>query len=355
MLEAMGNVFLPNCSPIQETEYPMSESIGERSIFYRLGESEIFEYANKHTMINGSLLVDVIPRMVVKDHGFVHVGFNQLAKEVRYELFESSRFKMSCKKDMVRMLEAGNVVMVYSEEYKLPTSIPYIAQSNGRNINTIFVNISDFVKIDQYGQFQVEVTRNYNALMAVLFAACVAYRIITMNSALPADLADGMILMYASMMTRVINSMVHMDPVMSEKVRYLSAEFAMIQMYGTERGLKLFYRCKNTYFPKLSKMITDTMDNQFKIDNFDKLSLFVDGLKEQYPSLKGLNTYHIYEKWVRTYGAATAMSIDYLGYHLYTIAMVLLESPLITRMALEPVLEKSKGADMYKRLQAMLG
>lgn len=350
MLEAMGNEFLPNCSPSI-----LDETVGERSIFYRLGESEIFEYANKHTVINGQVLVDIIPRMVVPDQGFLRVRLDQLDKNVRFELFESSRFKMTCKKTIMQMIEKGNVVMVYSEDYRLPTSIPYIAQSNGKNINVIYVNITDFVTMDQYGIFQVDVTRNYNALMAVLFAACVAYRIITMTSALPSDLGDGMVLMYASMMERVINSMVHMDPVMREKIRYLATEFALVQMYGTEKGLKLFYRYKTTYFPKLSRMITDTIDNQFKIDNFDKLSLFVDGLTEQYPSLKGLTTYMIYEKWVRTFGAATAMSIDYIGYHLYTICMVLLESPLITRVALEPVLEKNKGSDMYKRLQAMIG
>ena len=350
MLEAMGNEFLPNCSPAV-----LDETVGERSIFYRLGESEIFEYANKHTVINGQMLVDVIPRMVGRDQGFRQVRLDQLDKNVRYELFESARFKMPCKKTIMQMIEKGNIVMVYSDEYRLPTSIPYIAQTNGKNINTIFANITDFVTMDQYGVYQVDVVRNYNALMAILFAAAVAYRIITMTSALPADLGDGMILMYSSMMERVINSMVHMDPVMREKVRYLATEFALVQMYGTEKGLKLFYRYKTTYFPKLSRMITDTIDNQFKIDNFDKLSLSVDGLCDQYPTLRGLTTYAIYEKWVRTFGAATAMSIDYIGYHLYTICMVLMESPLITRVALEPVLEKNKGTDMYKRLQAMIG
>ena len=350
MLEFMGNEFIPNCSPAI-----LDEAVGERRIFYRLGESELFEYANKHTVINGSALVDVIPRMVVKDQGFIQIRPDQLDKNVRYELFESGRFKMTCKKTMLDMLEKGMVVMVYSEEYKLPTSIPYIAQSNGKNVNVIFVNVSDFLKMDQYGMFQVEVTRNYNALMAALLAACTAYRIITMASTLPADMADGMVLMYASMMERVINTMVHMDPLMREKIRYLSTEFALIQMYGTENGQRLFYRIRQTYFPKLTKVIMDTIDNTFKVDNFDKLSLFVDGLKEQYPSLKGLTTYMIYEKWIRTYGAATAMSIDYIGYHLYTICMVLMESPLINRMALEPVLEKNRGSDIFKRMQAIIG
>ena len=48
------------------------------------------------------------------------------------------------------------------------------------------------------------------------------------------------------------------------------------------------------------------------------------------------------------------MSLDYLGYHIYTIAMVFLESPLITRTTLEPMLEKTKGAEMYKAMQNMI-
>ena len=349
MLEAMGNIFLPHC------EFnTLDETVGERKIFYRLGESEVFEFANKNSVSGGVTLVDLIPRMITENNGFLHVGLEQLDKNVRYELFESNRFKLSCKKAMMSMLEKGQVVMVYSDQYRIPTSIPYVALVN-RSATKIFVNISDFVEMDPHGIFQVSLTRNYNALMAVLVAACMAYRIITTTSALPADLADGMVLMYANMMERVINGLVHMDPVMRDKVRYLATEFALIQMYGTETGTELFYRYKNKYFPKLSKMITDSIDNQFKLDNFDKLSLFIDELKNLYPSMRGLTMYTIYDRWIRTYGPATAMSVDYLGYHIYTICMVLMESPLISRMALEPVLEKSRGADMYKRIQTLIG
>ena len=71
--------------------------------------------------------------------------------------------------------------------------------------------------------------------------------------------------------------------------------------------------------------------------------------------MKGLNDSLVFDKWIRLFGAATSMSVDYLGYHIYTICMVLFESPLISRMALEPVMEKSKGADMYRRMQMYIG
>lgn len=342
------NSFLPSVSdPV------LDEAVGTRSVFYRLGESEIFEYANKNTTINGSKMIDVIPRMVLTDHGFLQLRLDQFEKTVKYELFESARFRISCKKQMMQMLDGGKVNMVYSEEYKLPTALPYIIQGSGSKAK-VFVNITDFVEINKFGQIIVTQPRNYNGLMAVLFAACAAYAIVNYTNSLPADLADGMVTMYANMMEKVINSLIHMDPISREKIRYLCTEFALIQMYGTEEGTRLFYRHKQNSFPKLSKLITDSIDSNFKLDHFDKLSLFIDEMRDNYPSMKGLNMTTVYEKWVRSYGASTALSIDYIGYHLYTICMVLFESPLVTRMALEPVLDKSRGADMYKRLQGMI-
>lgn len=350
-IQNAANEFIPNCSPVET----LDESTGARGIYYRLGESEFFEYANTHSLVGGIKMIDVIPRMTIKDQGFIHINLQMLDKQTMFELFESGRFKMNCKKTIKDMLDKGQVVMVYSDKYRLPVSIPYIAQSRSRSDATIYVNVSDFVEMDQYGQFSVKVVRNYNALMAILLAGCLSYRIITMSNSLPSDLADGMVLLYANMMETVINSMVHMDPLMREKIRYLSSEFCLVQMYGTDTGLKIFERLRNTYYPKLSKLMMDTIDNQFDEDAFDKFTLWVAELVKNYPSLRGLSTYAIYDKWIKRYGPATAMSIDYIGYHIYTICMILMESPLTTRATLEPMLEKCKGSDMFKRIQAIIG
>ena len=293
--------------------------------------------------------------MVLSDQGFMQVSLAQLDKTVVYELFEGPHYKMTCKRALRALIEGGDICMVYSEEYKLPTCIPYIVQGAGTKAK-IFVNISDFVQLDQYGKYQIGQARNYNGLMAALFAAAASLRIIRGSGSMPADLADGLILVYAAMMERAINSMVHMDPVTKDKVRYLASEFALIQMYGTEEGQRRFLsRYKNQYFPKMSKMITDSIDAQFHLDSFDRISSFLEELKKLYPSMRSLSEYLLLDKWIRLYGSATTMSIDYLGYHIYTICMVLFESPLISRMALEPVMEKNRGTDMYRRLQTLIG
>lgn len=347
MLE--DKMFIPECS-----DTLIDETVGERRIFYRLGESEIFNYANTNTMTGGQKLVNVIPRMCVEGQGFIHVGYNDFDKEVLYELFEGPRYKLTCKKNIRTMIESGVIDLVYSETYKVPTCIPYIIQGSGTH-SKIIVNISDFVMLNDFGKYVISNPRNYNALMAIIFAAAVSIVYLKSNAkALPADMADGAVMIHATMMERCINSIVHMDPVMKDKARYLATEFALIQMYGTEKGQEIFYHYKTKFFAKLSAMVTDTIDNQFQVDAFDSLSRFAAELARLYPSMKHLTNYLISEKWIRMYGASTAMSIDYFGYHLYTICMVLFESPLIQRMALEPVMEKNAGAEIYKRMQLML-
>lgn len=347
-MEHTLDTFLPSVSrPI------LDETVGERHVFYRLGESEMFIYANKNTTINGSKLIDILPRMTLKDQGFIHVDYNMLDKNVQYELFESSRFKIEGRSKVKTLLENGSVVMVYSDKYSIPVAIPYIVQTSGRNC-TIYVNISDFVTMDSYGKFKVELVRNYNALMAVLFAAACSYEIVKKGATIPADIGDVIVLMYANMFERVVNSIAHMDPITRDKVRYLAVKFALIQMYGTEKGEQMFYRYHRSYFPKLTKMVTDSIDDQFVLDNFDNLTSFVTGLSSMYSSMRGLNTYMIYDKWIKSYGAATAMSIDYFGYYLYVICMVLFESPLISRMAIEPIMEKTRGVDLYKKLPMLI-
>lgn len=343
--------FLPSVS--EPEDKLVNENVASRTIFYRLGESEVFQYANKNTSLNGTKLIDVIPRMSLDGEGFNYVGFDDLDKSVQYELFDGPKYKIPCRRAMRLMIESGKVQMVYGTQYRVPTSIPFIVQTGNKGCR-IFVNITDFVDMNQYGKYEVSHGRNYNALMAILFSGCLAYKIVSEGTVLPADVADTVVLMYANMLERTINSILHLDPITRDKVRYLATKFALIQMYGTDRGEELFYRYQQKYFPKLSKIITDTMDSQFHLDHFDKLSLFVEELKRLYPAMRGLSDYLIYDKWIRSYGAATAMSIDYFGYHLYTVCMVLFESPLISRVALEPIMEKNRGTELYKRLPMMI-
>ena len=335
-------------------EDAITESVAPRNIFYRMTESEMFMTANRMAKINGQEVVDILPRVAVEGQGFAHVGMNDLDSTVVYELFESNRFKLSCKQQMKKLLAGGDVVLVYGDEYRIPTCIPFVIQSKGRNAATVFVNITPFTSINKNGKIVVTQIRNYSGLMAVVFAGCVAYETIRGGGSLPADLADALVLFYAGMMTKVINGLVHADSIQKETCKYLCAEFALVQMYGTEKGTTIFQRFKNKYFPKLGNLVVNSIDDTFHIDSFDNMTLFVEELKKNYPIMKGLSVPAISERWMRSFGSATALSLDYLGFHLYTLCMLLFESPLVSRMALEPLIDQKLGSNAFKRMQIMI-
>lgn len=336
----------------QSKKHVIKESVEHREVIYRLGDSYLFNMANKNIKVKGERLVDVIPKMTKDGYGFTHITYDMLDKTLTYELFESNRFRLPNKTLIRNFLQKQYIQLVYSETYRIPTSIPYIAVT-GKSPK-IFVNVSDFVEMDEYGKVNVTQTRNYNALFAVLLAATINYILVYKKySALPVKVEQPLVLMYGNMVEKCINYLVHMDEVTKEKVRYLACKFALVQMYGTEAGLNRFLSYKQL-FPKLSKMIQDTLDDTFPEDSFDDISLFITQLSTQYPIMRGLTVYNVYERWIRSYGPATAMSLDYMGYQIYTVCMVLMESPLINRLGIEPILEKNKGTDLYQGIQSLM-
>lgn len=348
MIECNTHEFIPGFSaPI------LDETTGKRHIVYRLSESDMFNYANRKASVNGETLLEVIPKMLVPDQGFIQVSLGDFDKSVLHELFESTHYRITCKTAMRNLIDSNKVVLVYSDKYKIPTSIPYVVQSSGPSAR-VYVNISDFVSMDSYGKIKVDQIRNYNGLMAIIFAASAIYRIVSRSITLNAEILDGMVLMYGAMLSRTINSIIHLDPITKDKVRYLSVQFALIQMFGTEQGVNIFQRFRRTYFPKLSDIIMEAIDDQFHLDSYDSLNKFVLEIVRVYPSMRNLTLNVLFDKWVMQYGAASALAIDYMGYFLYVLSMTLFESPLVSRPALEAALENSKGALSYKALQKLI-
>lgn len=346
----IGKEFIPVTRAYVEQNY-LNEMVADRYGFCRLGESELFKYANDMSKVDGKKLVEVLPMCIVEGHGFIHLTLKDLEKNTKFQLFDSPTFKISCKKAMMELME-DRIIMIYSDTIKLPTCIPYIIQAGNRP--KIYVNVSDFVKLDQFGQASVTQIRNYNGLMAILFAASICYVMIARKLIFPSDITDSMCLLYSGMLTRIVNNIVHLDPVSMDKIKYLSSQFFLIQNYGTNQGVKLFQRIRGRYFPRLPDIMQDTIDNQFKLDAFDNLELFVEEIKRLYPSMHPLTVSGLFNKWIYQYGPATALSLDYMAFNLYNISMIYFESPLINLMTTESIMDKAKGTDAFKRMQSLI-
>ena len=333
-----------------------NESVAPRNIMYRLGESEVYRTARSLDTVDGATLESNITRMVRDGHGFTFVSLNDLDKTVLYDIFEANQYfnvgVSGAKRAMKNLLGTGKVQMVFSDVCFIDVSIPYVV-TMGRSPR-VFVNISHFVSRNDQGKYEIKQPRNRNGFMAAIFAACVTYAILSHYHVLSPEIGDPIVLMYSYMLTDVIDRIVHADVITREKIRYLATEFALIQMYGTEAGNKQFQRFRTKFFPKLSPMIMDSIDAQFSLDAFDTLPKMIEELVRIYPSMKKLNFKQVWVNWQKKFGQATLFSIDYMGYMIYTMAMLLYESPLVYRLALDPMLKSARGESALKLLQTMV-
>lgn len=352
-MNALLNAAIDKAKAGDET---VNEAVNPRSVYYRLGESNVYQFSRNLETVDGAKLESNITRMVRDGQGFTFVGMDDLDRSVIYELFESNQYfnvgVSGCKRGMRNMIGTGKVQMVYSDHYVVDVSVPFVI-TTGANAR-VFVNISHFVSVSDSGKYVVTQLRNRNGLMAALFAACVAYSIVSHYHRLNSDIGDPLVLMYSYMLTDVFDRMVHMDSVMRDKVRYLCAEFALTQLYGTSIGQETFHRIKKKYFPKLSPMLMNSIDSQFNVDCFDDLNSFIDAMVTNYPSMRKITFKDVWTVWYKRYGASSIMALDYLGYMIYILSELLYESPLINRLTLDPMLKAARGELALKTLQTMI-
>lgn len=334
----------------------LTESVGPRSVYYRLGESEVYKAARNQETVDGAKLESNITRMVRNGHGFTFVGYDDLDGTIQYEVFESNQFfnvgVSGTKKAMKNLVASGKVQMVYSDTYMVDVSIPFVVTTG--HMPRVFVNISHFVSVNQMGKYVISQARNKNGFVAAIFAGAVAYSILSHYHKLNSDIGDPLTLMHSYMLTDVFDRLVHMDAVTRDKIRYLCTEFSLIQMYGTDYGNKTFQRFRSKYFPKLSPMIMDSIDAQFSLDAFDSLPTLVDEMVRIYPSMKKVTFKAVWQGWVKRYGSSAAMACDYIGYMIYVLSELLYESPLVNRLALDPILKSARGESSLKIMQSMV-
>jgi hypothetical protein len=330
----------------------INESIDAKRYYGPLSTSRVFQLADAGTKVGGEKLSEVLPKMVVSEKGFVHVSPALFSKELMYDLFDSRNFKMKNKNNIKEAIIKGSIVLVYSEKYKIPASIPYIVRAT--NPAVVYVNVSNYTRMTDSGMLEC-LPRQENALMSLLYSAYVSTIFMGPDYKPAQSVLKTMGITYGNMFGQVIafNSAIS-DPIMTMKLKYIGTKFFLIQVFGTELGQDFMYRVFENYFVDRmsSKQVISLLDEQIDLDAYDDIeSLFREILK-LYPNLKNLSLSSFLETWVKRYGISTAMVIDYPSYMIYVIISIILGASSVNIRSLDAVVPKDI-ADAYNSIQGL--
>lgn len=332
----------------------LTESVDARSIYnVRLSASEIFQKAETGNKIAGENMSMVLAKAVTSKDGFVHLSLDSFEADTYHTLFESIKTKYDSRPKIIEMIKKGDLVLCYSERYKTPTAIPFIVKSSLPA--TVYVFVSDFLIMDQYGKVKITNPRNYAAMNSILVSAAFAQAVVDARlTTLPSSINDSFALMYGKMFEKAMMGLVTLDTAMKTKVRYIGLKFALIQMYGTELGSSISARLAATYFKDLGTNIIDHIDNTISIDAYDGIKELIEGLQENYPQFKTLSFNELVEKWIRSFGSCTVMCIDYTGFLAYLFVSLVLDSPLIVRVQLEQCVNISLVNSAFQAMENLI-
>lgn len=328
----------------------IQEALDTRNFYSPLSTSKVFQKANEGAKINGERLSDILPKMVVADQGFTQIVPERLSKEMLYELFDSRSFKFTNKSKVKDAIFNKEIVLVYSEKYKVPASIPYIVRAT--NPPTIYVNVANYTKMSDHGVLDV-LPRQESSLMALLYSAYISLHYLKPNVNPGRSELKTFAMTYGNMFGNIVGYNAGIsDPIMLNKIKYLGTKFYLIQLMGTGEGDDYMYRIMKPYFEDRlsSKQVVEMLDEQFPLDCFDNIELLFLEILKNYPNIKNLSLAPFMEAWIKRYGISSVMAADYPGYMLYIIVSVLLGAPSVNIRSLDNVVDKDI-ANAYKNMQ----
>jgi len=338
----------------REENFQLNESVDSRFMFGRLSESEIFDLANKATKVGGKKLSDVLPLILKDGAGFMHLGTQDFSSDLKYELFESSKFnrkKVQNRKKVLEAIEKGWIVpVITTEQYKIPTSIPFIIK-DGRPV-VLYVNITDYINLDKYNKAQIGSPRDLNNLMAILYTSYLAVRMLNNQKMYSSEEIGILARTYGTMFAATIKTAAsHLDMNTRLKMEYIGSKFFCIQLLGTEKGEEVFFRTISPQYERaLDTMSITSIENKIKVDDYDSLSHLVGtAIPEGYPGIK-INFGSFFDAWVSKFGPVTAMCMDYVGYMLYVMCLYYFEAPMLNRHALSNIISDRNLNDFFKNL-----
>lgn len=334
----------------KDTLDQINESIESKRYYGPLSTSKVFKLADAGAKIGGEKLSDVLPKMVVSDKGFTHIIPALISKELMYDMFDSRTFKMKNKNKVKEAIISGDIIMVYSEKYKIPASIPYIVRAT--DTATIYVNVSNYARMNEQGMLEA-IPRQESSLMALLYSAFISKVYMSPNYMPNHSEIKTLGITYGNMFGQVAAFICGIsDPIMTTKFKYIGTKFFLIQTFGTDTGQDLLYRHFIDYYSDKisSKQVLNMLDEQMDINAYDNIeSLFAEIMKV-YPSLKNLSLTSFLETWVKRYGVSTTMAIDYTSYMLYIIISIILGASSVNIRSLDAVVPKDI-TDAYNSFQ----
>jgi len=264
------------------------------------------------------------------------------------------RFNFGMKNAVIGDFKKELLIPVFNKlNIHLPTYIPVIGRyEDGTPI--VYVNLTHYGFFNKEKKFEIDSKKLY-ALLQVGYILRNLIQLPTRKISLNLNLAKSGSFIFSSMMTKLLDKMfaLSIDPPKHDMVRFLTSKFFIINML--EKGEEGLETTNNVAFNNTQGYITKNIAQNIEFDdikNYENIDTFLQSLNN-INNIKNLNTRLFLHEWIKMFGEASLMSLEYFPFFLYTVFSSFVNANIANDYIIEPLCGKDLNV-LYNEITKIL-
>ena len=262
-----------------------------------LSDTSVFKYAE---MMGANKITSCIKAIVNEKQGAMFPTEEQL-EDVFYKIRHKS-FNYSGKFAVLDLYRKGIIKLVYNDRVKLTVAVPFFKYKMPTGGFGVIVNITNYAKLNSDGTIKIDP----GTLCTLMLSA--AFSLVDSNY-ISLICTGGLVELYTELLVNVLAKLIVMDPVKREVFKFIFTKFMLVQCgYDDARASS---GAKNAC--KLDNATIENIDLSCPATVYNDFETLINHLKNQYNNMNNVTIGIIFDRWMRTYGEASAFALEHMS------------------------------------------
>ena len=285
-----------------------------------LSESSVFKYAE---MMGSNKITTCIKNLVNEKQGAIFITEENM-EDTFYQMRHKS-FNYSGKFAVIDLFKKGVIRLVYNDKVRLTVAVPFFKYKMATGGFGVIVNITNYAKINPDGSIKMDPLVLYTLMLSGAFSLVENNNVSLLSN-------NGLIEFYSELMISVLAKLVNLDLAKRESYKFIFSKFMYMQLGNSEDRASA--AAKNSV--KLDESTIETIDLRCPTAAFSDLETLINHLKTIFTDMNGITLGILFDKWMRSYGEASAFAIENISmFVMMFIALITNSNSLINIKAIE--------------------
>ena len=285
-----------------------------------LSESSVFKYAE---LMGSNKITTCIKNLVNEKQGATFITEEKM-EDVLYQMRHKS-FNYSGKFAIIDLFKKGVIRLVYNDKVKLTVAVPFFKYKMATGGFGVIVNITNYARVNSDGTIKIDPLVLYTLMLSGAFSLVEDNNMSLLSN-------NGLVDFYAELVIATLAKLVNLDLTKRETFRFIFSKFMYMQLGNSEDRASAAAKTS----VKLDQSTIETIDLSCPTAIYANLETLINHLRTIFTDMNGITLGILFDKWMRTYGEASAFAIENISmFTMLFIALITNSNSLVNIKSIE--------------------